>query len=149
MFHGKNQSYKYMYTKICKLYCCLPTFPKKGCLWWVLLHIRGTNFKFHSLFLQGKWLVWLERKLISAHQQPYGGRSGLSQSNPKDCVWLIILKHNPQISKFPPLLRFIPAMTKVIMTRDEEKNLFTNPITQRILSSKRWGVAKVARLEAK
>ncbi len=111
---------------------------------WVLLHIRGMNYKFHSLFLQGKWLVWLERKLISARQQSYGGRSGLSQSNPKDCVWLIILKHNPQISKVPPLLRFISAMTKVIMTRDEEKNLFTNPITQRILSSERWGVAKVA-----
>lgn len=91
---------------------------------WVLLHIRGMNYKFHSLFLKGKWLVWLERKLISAHQQPYGGRSGLSQSNPKDCIWLIISKHNRQISRGPPLLRFILAMTKVIMTRGEGKKKY-------------------------
>lgn len=125
VFHRIKKVIQCTYTKYGRFYCGFHTFSWKGSLLrslsWVLLHIRGMNYKFHSLFLKGKWLVWLERKLISARQQPYGRRSGLSQSNPKDCIWLIISKHNRQISRGPPLLRFILAMTKVIMTRGEGK----------------------------
>lgn len=137
MFHGRRSVIQvYVHKDLLILLLCTYISQEK------LLEVSSFTHKRDELqisqsFSPRKMACVIGKKLISARQQPYGGRSGLSQSNPKDCVWLIILKHNPQISKVPPLLRFISAMTKVIMTRDEEKNLFTNPITQRILSSKR------------